>query len=56
MEQETLDSEIKARIPEAQKLKLQDLARDRHLKVADIIREAIREKIDTERQAEPVGS
>lgn len=48
MDTETLDAEIKARIPEQQKRALQALARERHLKVADIIREAIREKVEAE--------
>lgn len=47
MEQEVLDSEVKARVSEAQKHRLQELANERHLKVSDIIREAIREKIAT---------
>lgn len=42
---ELLDAEVKARVPEAQKERLQAIARSRHLKVADIVREAIREKI-----------
>lgn len=46
MDAAPLDAEVKARIPEAQKNKLQEIARDRHLKMADIIREAIREKIE----------
>ncbi len=49
MEQEVLDSEVKARIPESQKQRLQAIAQARHLKLADIIREAIREKIECER-------
>ena len=48
MEQEVLDSEVKARIPEKQKKRLQQLAKMRHLKPSDIIREAIREKIEKE--------
>lgn len=48
MDAETLDAEVKARIPEGQKARLQEIAISRHLKVADIIREAVREKISAE--------
>jgi hypothetical protein len=46
MDAETLDAEVKARIPKGQKKHLQQIATERHLKLADIIREALREKID----------
>ncbi len=45
MDTQALDSEVKARIPEEQKRALRLIARERHLKVSDIVREAIREKI-----------
>lgn len=45
MDTETLDAEVKARIPEGEKKHLQRIAIERHLKLADIIREALREKI-----------
>jgi predicted transcriptional regulator len=45
MDAETLDAEVKARIPEDQKKRLREIARERHLKLADIVREALREKI-----------
>ncbi len=45
MDTDSLDAEVKARIPEGQKQKLIAIARERHLKVADIVREALREKI-----------
>lgn len=56
---ETLDAEVKARIPKEQKYQLQELADARQLKVADIIREAIRAKLLTLQQPElalPAGS
>lgn len=45
MDAELLDAEVKARIPKDQKKKLEGMARERHLKTADIVREALREKI-----------
>lgn len=49
---DTLDAEVKARIPKEQKQQLQELADARQLKVADIIREAIRTKLTTLQQPE----
>jgi hypothetical protein len=46
MKNELLDAEVKTRIPKAHKKLLRDLAFSRHLKVADILREAIREKLN----------
>jgi predicted transcriptional regulator len=46
MRNETLDAEIKTRIPKGQKRRLRELAVSRHLKTSDILREAIREKIE----------
>jgi predicted transcriptional regulator len=46
MDEEPLDGEVKTRISLSQKRRLQEIARERHLKVADIIREAIREKLE----------
>lgn len=54
MDAETLDAEVKARIPEGQKARLKEIAIARHLKVADIIREAVREKISAT-ELEPVS-
>ncbi len=45
MDTDTLNAEVKARIQKDQKQKLIEIARARHLKVADIVREALREKI-----------
>jgi hypothetical protein len=45
MDKEVMDSEIKTRIPIAYKKALAAIAAARHLKLADILREAIREKI-----------
>lgn len=44
----TLDEEVKARIPQGDKDKLQRMADFRHLKISDILREAIREKLTRE--------
>jgi uncharacterized UPF0146 family protein len=53
MKNETLDSELKARVPRQHKKKLHEIAISRHLKVSDILREAIREKLvrDIEQKA-----
>lgn len=51
MDAEPLDAEVKARIPEGHKKQLEQIARGRHLKVADIVREAIREKITADEAA-----
>jgi hypothetical protein len=45
MDKEIMDSEVKTRIPIAYKKALITIAAARHLKLADILREAIREKI-----------
>jgi predicted transcriptional regulator len=44
-----LDAELKTRVLKQHKRKLQEIAISRHLKVSDIMREAIREKIERER-------
>jgi predicted transcriptional regulator len=46
---EPLEGEIKARVPLADKKRLQQLADSRHLKLSDLLREAIREKIQYEK-------
>lgn len=46
MKSEVLDAEVKTRIPKAHKHRLKAMAISRHLKLADILREAIREKIE----------
>lgn len=45
MREELLDETVKTRLPKAHKKSLRAIAISRHLKVADVIREAIREKI-----------
>jgi hypothetical protein len=54
MRNEALDAELKTRVPKQHKRKLREIAVSRHLKVSDILREAIREKIagQTKSQAE----
>jgi len=42
---EPLDAVIKTRVPLKDKQALERIARERHLKMADILREATREKI-----------
>ncbi len=46
MKNEVLDAELKTRVPKQHKKKLNEIAISRHLKVSDILREAIREKIE----------
>ncbi len=46
MRNETLDAELKTRVPKEDKKKFRKIATSRHLKVSDILREAIREKIE----------
>lgn len=46
MNEDVLDAEVKARIPEWQKTELQNLARQRHLKPSHLIREALRLFLD----------
>jgi hypothetical protein len=46
MRNETLDTELKTRVPKEYKKRLREIAVSRHLKVSDILREAIREKIN----------
>jgi hypothetical protein len=48
MRDETLDAELKTRVPKQHKKRLREIAVSRHLKVSDILREAIREKIEGE--------
>jgi predicted transcriptional regulator len=48
VERELLNSEIKTRIPMRDKRKLQQLAKIRHLKTSDLIREAIRDYLKEE--------
>ena len=43
---EKLDAELKARIPKGMSRKLKQIARARHLKVADVVREALRVKVE----------
>jgi predicted transcriptional regulator len=45
MRNETLDAELKTRVPKQDKKRLHEMAAARHLKVSDILREAIREKL-----------
>jgi hypothetical protein len=45
-EDEALDAELKTRVPKEHKKKVREMATSRHLKVSDILREAIREKIE----------
>lgn len=49
MRDEVLDADVKARVPKTHKRRLRELAQSRHLKTSDILREAIREKIERER-------
>jgi predicted transcriptional regulator len=51
MRDEALDAELKTRVPKQHKKKLREIAVSRHLKVSDILREAIREKIEGEARA-----
>jgi predicted transcriptional regulator len=48
MRDEALDAELKTRVPKQHKKRLREIAVSRHLKVSDILREAIREKIEGE--------
>jgi hypothetical protein len=48
MRDEDLDAEVKTRAPKQHKEKLREIAISRHLKLSDIVREAIREKIERE--------
>lgn len=43
-----MDAELKTRVPKQHKKRLREIAVSRHLKVSDILREAIREKIEGE--------
>jgi hypothetical protein len=45
MKNEVLDAEVRARVPKQYKKKFREIAISRHLKVSDILREAIREKL-----------
>lgn len=45
MPQEILDAEIKTRLPQEHKNQLVRIAVARHLRVSDILREAVREKL-----------
>jgi len=51
MDGDILDAEVKTRIPKADKKRLQAIADARHLKLADILREAIREKLSSKANA-----
>ena len=53
MRNEALDAELKTRVPRQHKKRLREIAAARHLKVSDILREAIREKLvrDIEQKA-----
>lgn len=51
MRDEALDAELKTRVPKQHKKRLREIAVSRHLKVSDILREAIREKIEGEARA-----
>jgi hypothetical protein len=51
MDRDILDAEVKTRIPKAHKKRLQAIAIARHLKLADILREAIREKLSSDANA-----
>lgn len=42
MSHETLSEEVKVRVPETMKRELEELAVRRHLKAADLVREALR--------------
>jgi hypothetical protein len=46
MREELLDETVKTRLPRAHKKSLRAIAIARHLKMADVVREAIREKIE----------
>jgi len=46
MDVEALDAEIKTLLPKEHKDRLQVIARRRHLKLSDILREAIRDKLN----------
>jgi hypothetical protein len=48
MKEQSLDAEVNTRISRQHKKQLKDLALSRCLKVADIVREAIREKLARE--------
>jgi hypothetical protein len=50
MRDDALDAELKTRVPKQHKKKLREIAVSRHLKVSDVLREAIREKIQRESQ------
>jgi predicted transcriptional regulator len=45
MRNDALDAELKTRVAKQDKKKLRQIADSRHLKVSDILREAIREKL-----------
>jgi len=45
MRDEALDAVLKARVPKQVKKKLREIAVSRHLKLSDIFREALREKL-----------
>lgn len=45
MGSDSLTEELKARVPESLKVAVEELAKKRHLKPADIVREALREFI-----------
>ena len=53
MPQEPLDAEIKTRVPKQHKLQLEKIATARHLKLSDILREAVREKLALKRSTSP---
>jgi predicted transcriptional regulator len=46
MRNEALSDELKTRVPKQDKKRFREIAESRHLKVSDIMREAIREKIE----------
>jgi len=48
MRDDALDAELKTRVSKRDKKKLRKIAGSRHLKVSDVLREAIREKIERE--------
>jgi len=53
MEHDNLDAEVKTRVTPQQKEQLEKLAEARHLKVSDILREAIREKLSAAKIPQP---
>ncbi len=46
MSTESLNEDVKTRIPKRMKTSLEAVAKERHLKVSDIVREALREKLE----------